>query len=201
MLLVVPVGVGLGYLFARSRFWGWRWLEAIVMLPLVLPPVAIGFFLLVLLGRNGIVGRFIEAVTGRSLVFSWGGAAIAAAIVALPLTVKTTKAALENVDPVYLQAAATLGDSPLRVFWRVWLPLAWRSILAGIALSFGRALGEFGATVMVAGNIPRVTQTMPMAIYDAVQVGDDDRAVVLVVLLSVLSIATVWLSNALEGRR
>mgnify|MGYP001791358576 CR=1 FL=1 len=198
MLAIVPVGLSLGYLFARSRLWGW--LEAIVMLPLVLPPVAVGFLLLVLLGRSGPVGRAIEAATGRSLVFSWIGAAIAAAIVALPLMVKTTKAALQSVDPVYLQAAAILGNSPLRVFWRVWLPLAWRGILAGVALSFGRALGEFGATVMVAGNIPQVTQTLPMAIYEAVQVGDDDRAVVLVALLGALSIATVWLSNCLDGR-
>jgi molybdate transport system permease protein len=199
MVFVMPIGGGLGYILARYRFPGRRWLEAIVMLPLVLPPVAVGFFLLVLLGRSGLIGRVIYQLTGQSLVFSWMGAAIAAAIVALPLMVKTTKAALENVDRVYLQAAATLGLEPIAVFWRVWLPLAWRGILAGIVLSFSRALGEFGATLMVAGNIARVTQTVPMAIYDAVQVGDDERALVLVGLLSGLSIGAVLLSSYLEG--
>ncbi|TAF52134.1 MAG: molybdate ABC transporter permease subunit [Oscillatoriales cyanobacterium] len=199
MVLVIPIGGGVGYILARYRFPGRRWLEAIVMLPLVLPPVAVGFFLLILLGRNGLIGRMIYQFTGQTLVFSWLGAAIAAAIVALPLMVKTTKAALENVDRVYLQAAATLGLDPIAVLWRVWLPLAWRGILAGMVLSFSRALGEFGATLMVAGNIARVTQTIPMAIYDAVQVGDDDRALVLVGLLSSLSIGAVLLSSHLEG--
>lgn len=199
MVFVMPIGGGLGYILARYRFPGRRWLEAIVMLPLVLPPVAVGFFVLVLLGRNGAIGRVVYALTGQMLVFSWQGAAIAAAIVALPLMVKTTKAALENVDRVYLQAATTLGSPPIAVFWRVWLPLAWRGILAGIVLSFSRALGEFGATLMVAGNIAGITQTVPMAIYDAVQVGDDERAFVLVGLLSGLSIGAVLLSSYLEG--
>jgi len=199
MVFVIPIGGGLGFLLARYRFPGQRWLEAIVLLPLVLPPVAVGFFVLVLFGRNGAIGRVIYALTGQTLVFSWQGAAIAAAIVALPLMVKTTKVALEGVDRVYLQAAAILGSPPIVVFWRVWLPLAWRGILAGILLSFSRALGEFGATLMVAGNIAGVTQTVPMAIYDAVQVGDDGRALVLVGLLSGLSIGAVLLSSYLEG--
>jgi len=198
MIFVIPIGAVLGYLLARFRFPGQRWLEAIVMLPLVLPPIVVGFCLLVLLGRNGILGHWLYAWTGQSLVFSWQGAAIAAAVVSLPLMLKTTKTALEAVDPVYLQAAATLGLSPRAVLWRVWLPLAWRGILAGVVLSFSRSLGEFGATLMIAGNIPGVTQTMPMAIYEAVQIGNQTQAMLLVGLLSGISIIAVLLSGYLE---
>jgi len=198
MIFVIPIGAVLGYLLARFRFPGQRWLEAIVMLPLVLPPIVVGFCLLVLLGRDGILGHWLYAWTGQSLVFSWQGAAIAAAVVSLPLMLKTTKTALEAVDPVYLQAAATLGLSPRAVLWRVWLPLAWRGILAGVVLSFSRSLGEFGATLMIAGNIPGVTQTMPMAIYEAVQIGNQTQAMLLVGLLSGISIIAVLLSGYLE---
>ncbi|MGC9503361.1 molybdate ABC transporter permease subunit [Baaleninema sp.] len=197
-VFVAVIGSSLGYLLTRYRFPGRDWLEAIVTLPLVLPPVVVGYLLLVLLGRNGSIGGVLYELTGWTLVFTWQGAAIAAAVVALPLMVKTTKAALESVDPVYLKAASTLGQSPAKVLFRVWLPLAWKGILAGVVLSFGRALGEFGATLMVAGNIPGVTQTMPMAIYQKVQMGNDGEAAVLVGILSAIAITVVFLSKYLE---
>lgn len=197
-VFVAVIGSSLGYLLTRYRFPGRDWLEAIVTLPLVLPPVVVGYLLLVLLGRNGAIGGVLYELTGWTLVFTWQGAAIAAAVVALPLMVKTTKAALESVDPVYLKAASTLGQSPAKVLFRVWLPLAWKGILAGVVLSFGRALGEFGATLMVAGNIPGVTQTMPMAIYQKVQMGNDGEAAVLVGILSAIAITVVFLSKYLE---
>ncbi|WP_017662885.1 molybdate ABC transporter permease subunit [Baaleninema simplex] len=197
-VFVAVIGSSLGYLLVRYRFPGRDWLEAIVTLPLVLPPVVVGYLLLILLGRNGAIGHLLYELTGWTLVFTWQGAAIAAAVVALPLMVKTTKAALESVDPAYLKAASTLRQSPSKVLFRVWLPLAWKGILAGVVLSFGRALGEFGATLMVAGNIPGVTQTMPMAIYQKVQMGNDREAAVLVGILSAIAIAVVFLSKYLE---
>lgn len=196
--IVAVVGIALGYLLVRYRFPGRDWLEAVVTLPLVLPPIVVGYVLLVLLGRNGPIGAPLYALTGWSLVFTWQGGVIAAAVVALPLMVKTTKAALESVDTTYLKAASTLGQSSRQVFFRVWLPLAWPGILAGVVLSFARALGEFGATIMLAGNIPGITQTMPMAIYEAVQVGDDGEAAMLVGILSSLSVLVLFLSKYLE---
>lgn len=175
-------------------------LEALMTLPLTLPPTVVGFYLLVLFGRNGLIGRPLYEVTGWSLVFTWQGAVVAAAVMALPLMVKTTRAALESVDPIYLQAAQTLGQSEWQVFWRVWLPLAWKGIFAGMVLSFARALGEFGATLMIAGNIPGATQTMPMAIYEAVSAGNEQLAMILVVILSLISLVVVSLTNYLEQR-
>ena len=197
-VFVAIAGGLLGYLLARYRFPGRNWVDAIVTLPLILPPTVVGFYLLVLFGRQGLIGRPLYEATGWTPIFTWQGAVLAASIMALPLMVKTTKAALESVDPVYLQAAATLGQSNGQILWRVWLPLAWKGILAGIVLSFARALGEFGATLMIAGNIPGVTQTMPMAIYEAVQSGRDNIALILVVILSSLSLFILFLTNFLE---
>ncbi|MBW4679917.1 MAG: molybdate ABC transporter permease subunit [Microcoleus vaginatus WJT46-NPBG5] len=174
--------------------------EALITLPLTLPPTVVGFYLLVLFGRSGFVGRPLYEITGWTLVFTWQGAVVAAAVMALPLMVKTTRAALESVDPIYLQAAQTLGQSEWQVFWRVWLPLAWKGIFAGVVLSFARALGEFGATLMIAGNIPGATQTMPMAIYEAMTAGNERLALILVVILSFISLAVVSLTNYLEQR-
>ncbi len=195
---VTLVGGGLGYWLAKARFAGKKWVEAIVTLPLTLPPVVVGFYLLWLFGQNGILGKPLYDLTGWSLVFTWQGAVVAATIMALPLMTKTTKAALESVDSVYLQAAATLGQSPMAVLFRVWLPLAWKGILAGVVLSFARCLGEFGATLMVAGNIPGRTQTMPMAIYEAVQMGKDGLAFFLVAILSLVSMGIVLFSSSLN---
>lgn len=198
--IVAGLGGALGYWLARDRGPLRSLVDALVALPLVLPPTVTGFYLLVLLGQQGPLGRLLQRVWGWTPIFHWSGAVLAAVIVTLPLMTRTTRAALESVDVSYLQAARTLGQNEWEVLVRVWLPLGWRGILAGVVLSFARALGEFGATLMVAGNIPGLTQTMPMAIYEAVQVGNDAIAFVLVLVLSGISLAAILLLNALEGR-
>lgn len=149
--------------------------DGVFLLPLVLPPTVVGFFLLLLFGRNGPLGKVFERY-GMPIVFSWYATVIAAAVVSFPLMYLTARAALEQVDPHYLQAARTLGASQWRVFREVALPLAWPGVLAGTILSFARALGEFGATLMIAGNIPGKTATIPIAIYFAVEADDIQRA-------------------------
>lgn len=198
-LNVTLIGGLTGYLLVRFRFPGRDLLEALLTLPLVLPPTVVGFYLLILLGRYGPLSH-LYALNGSTVIFTWQAAVIAATVMALPLMVKTTKAALESVDPIYLQAASTLGQSHLETLFRVWLPLAWKGILAGIMLSFARALGEFGATLMIAGNIPGVTQTMPMAIYDAVQAGNNSLSLVLVIILSAIATLVLVITNYL-GRQ
>src|SRR5215210_88721 len=174
--LVVVIGVAFGWLLARKNFFGRELLDAAVTLPLVLPPTVLGYYLLVLLGRQSPIGRAIESVTGEPLVFTWKGAVVAAMVGAMPLMVKTSRAAIASVDKEFEDAARTLGQSEWRVFWRVTLPLASRGITAAAMLSFARALGDFGATLMVAGNIPGRTQTAAIAIYDATQAGRDEYA-------------------------
>ena len=196
--LVVLVGVALGWLLARRRFFGREMLDAIVTLPLVLPPTVLGYYLLVLLGRGSLIGRAIETITGQPLVFTWKGAVVAAAIGALPLVVKTSRAAIASVDTDLEDAARTLGQSEWRVFRRVTLPLASRGIVAAAMLAFARALGDFGATLMVAGNIPGRTQTAAIAIYDATQSGRDDYALTLVVILSAVALTLVYATNKLS---
>jgi molybdate transport system permease protein len=195
--LVVAIGVTLGWLLARKRFFGREALDAIVTLPLVLPPTVLGYYLLVALGRASPIGRAIESVTGQTLVFTWKGAVVAATIGALPLMVKTSRAAIAAVDTNLEDAARTLGQSEWRVFWRVTLPLAARGIAAAGMLAFARALGDFGATLMVAGNIPGRTQTAAIAIYDATQAGRDDYALALVLLLSAVALSIVYATNKL----
>jgi len=197
---VTFLGGAIAYLLVRYQFPGQQWVDALVTIPLLLPPTVVGFYLLVLFGRYGAIGRPLYEATGWTLVFTWQGAVLAATVMALPLMVKTTKAALASVDPVYLQAAATLGQSQLEILWRVWLPLAGKGILAGVVLSFARALGEFGATLMIAGNIPGVTQTMPMALYEAVQTGNEPFALILVAILTLISLITLLFTNYLEQR-
>src|SRR5690606_25700604 len=153
-------GVGMGYLLARTRFPGRDLLDTLLTLPLVMPPTVLGYYLLVLLGRRSWLGGWLHETFGINLIFSWQGAVIAAAIVAFPLVFKPARAAFEGVDLQFEHAARVLGLSGLAVFWRVTLPLAWRGILAGVLLAFARALGEFGATLMVAGSIPGKTQTL-----------------------------------------
>jgi molybdate transport system permease protein len=194
---VVVFGVALGWLLARRRFFGRELLDAAVTLPLVLPPTVLGYYLLVLLGHRSPIGKAIEAITGQSLVFTWQGAVVAAAIGALPLMVKTSRAAIASVDTNLEDAARTLGESELRVFWRVTMPLASRGIIAASMLAFARALGDFGATLMVAGNIPGRTQTAAIAIFDAAQAGRDNYALVLVLILSVVALVLVYTTNKL----
>ncbi|MFN5048943.1 molybdate ABC transporter permease subunit [Roseateles sp.] len=179
------LGVGVGFALARLRFPGRELLDALLTLPMVMPPTVLGYYLLVLIGRNGPIGAWLQAEFGINLIFSWQGAVIAATLVAFPLVFKSARAAFEGVDPQLEQAARVLGLSELAVFFRVTLPLAWRGILAGLLLAFARATGEFGATLMVAGSIPGETQTLSIAVYEAVQAGQDATANFLVLLTSI----------------
>src|ERR1041385_2160524 len=171
-MLALVLGRWLASLLANRNFWGKELLDALATLPLVLPPTVLGYYLLVVLGRESALGRLYESIFGHPLVFTWQAAVVAATIHAFPLLVKTARAALESVDRVYEKAARNLGASEWRVFWRVTLPLARRSIFAAAVLAFARSLGDFGATLMVAGNIPHQTQTAAVAIYDAVESGN-----------------------------
>lgn len=193
------VGTGLGWALARGRFPGRDLLAALVTVPLVLPPTVLGYYLLVALGRASPVGQLLDAL-GIPLVFTWRGAVVAAAATSFPLMVQSCRAAFEGVDPELEQVARTLGRSEAGVFWTVTLPLAWRGILAGTVLAFARALGDFGATLMVAGNIPGRTQTLAIAVYDAVQAGNFELAGILVVALTALSILSLIAIQRL-GRR
>jgi molybdate transport system permease protein len=166
--LTLLAGVPIAWLLARRRFPGRNVLEAVVVLPLVLPPTVLGYYLLVLIGRRGPLGQALGAL-GLELAFTWGAAVLAAVVGSIALVIKSAQAGFETVDTQLEQAARTLGRSEWSVFWSVTLPLAWRSVLAGAVLAFCRALGEFGITLMVAGNIPGRTQTLPLAIYDRVQ--------------------------------
>lgn len=186
-LVNLVVGLAVGWSLARLTFPGRDLLGALVAIPLVLPPTVLGYYLLVTLGRGSVIGQWLEAV-GLPLVFTWRGAVVAAAVASFPLMAQASRAALESVDPELEQVARTLGRSELEVFWTITLPLAWRGILAGTMLAFARALGDFGATLMVAGNIPGRTQTLPIAIYDAVQANNLDLAAVLVAILTVFAV-------------
>jgi molybdate transport system permease protein len=194
-------GLWLAYVLANREFRGKDVLDAAVMLPLVLPPTVLGYYLLVLLGRASPLGKMWEAIFGSPLVFTWKAAVLAALLHSLPLLVKSARAALESVDRSYEKAARTLGASEWKVFWRVTLPLAWRSILSATALAFARALGDFGVTLMVAGNIPGRTQTLAVAIYDAVESGDGSLARVLVLVISAVALLILTLANRLSPSR
>lgn len=185
------LGVGVGFALARLRFPGRELLDALLTLPMVMPPTVLGYYLLVLIGRNGPLGARLQADFGINLIFTWQGAVIAATIVAFPLVFKSARAAFEGVDPQLEQAARVLGLSELAVFFRVTLPLAWRGILAGLLLAFARATGEFGATLMVAGSIPGKTQTLSVAVYEAVQAGQDATANFLVLVTSITCIVVL----------
>lgn len=185
------IGTGLAWLLARRRFWGKEILAALVTIPLVLPPTVLGYYLLTTVGRQSPVGRFLADDLGMTLVFTWQAAVIASCIVSLPLMVRTAQASMEAIDPDLEKAARTLGRSDLSIFLTITVPLAWRGILAGTALAFARAIGEFGATLMVAGNIPGRTQTMAVAIYDAVQAGRLTLANTLVVILTAVTVSAL----------
>lgn len=194
-LFAMVAGVALGWVFNRFRFPGRGILEAVFMLPLVLPPTVIGYGILVLAGRRSALGSWLDEHFDYTIIFSWHGAVVASAIVALPLVMKSAGAAFAGVDRNLEAAASTLRQSPLSVFLRVTLPLAWPGILAGALLAFARATGEFGASLMVAGSIPKQTQTLSMAIYDSVQAGQDDLALLLVIVTSLMSISVLVFSN------
>ncbi|TVM16354.1 molybdate ABC transporter permease subunit [Oceanidesulfovibrio indonesiensis] len=178
------LGVAFAYALTRWRFPLRDLVDALCTLPLVMPPTVLGYYLLVLIGRRGILGAWLQEVFGVTLMFTWQGAVIAATVVAFPLVFKSARAALEGVGKQYEDAARTLGQGELSVFLRVSLPLAFRGVLAGAMLAFARAMGEFGATLMVAGNLPGRTQTLSLAVYSAVQAGDDALANSLVLVIS-----------------
>ena len=184
-------GIGVGYLLARMRFPGRDLLDTLLTLPMVMPPTVLGYYLLVLLGRNGWIGQWLQSSFGINLIFSLKGAVIAATIVAFPLVFKPARAAFESVDSQLEEAGRVLGVSEVGIFLRITLPMAWRGILAGVLLGFARALGEFGATLMVAGSIPGKTQTLSIAVYEAVQAGEDAIANTLVLITSVVCVAVL----------
>lgn len=200
-LINLVLGVGIGYLLARGRFPGRDVLDTFLTLPMVLPPTVLGYYLLVAIGRKSWLGTWLRESLGVNLIFTWQGAVIAASIVAFPLVFKPARAAFEAVDGQLEQAARVLGVSEVGVFFRVTLPLAWRGILAGLLLAFARAMGEFGATLMVAGSIPGKTQTLSVAVYEAVQAGQDDLATTLVLITSMACLVVLLSAGRLAPGR
>jgi len=197
----LAAGLAIAYVLARYRFRGREVLDSLVTLPIVLPPTVLGYYLLVLLGANTGLGRAFEAVFGFPLVFTWQAAVLAATLHSIPLLVRSARAALESVDHNLENAARTLGASEWRVFFRITFPLAQRSILAATVFAFARALGDFGVTIMIAGNIPGKTQTMAVAIYDAVQSGNTLLANVMVLIISVVAVGILYATTRLQGER
>jgi molybdate transport system permease protein len=195
------LGVGVGYAMARWRFVGRDVADAVLTLPMVMPPTVLGYYMLVLIGTHGPIGSWLLQHFGIRLIFTWQAAVIAATVVSFPLVFKSARAAFETVDPQLEDAARLLGISEAAVFFRVSLPLAWRGVLAGLLLSFARAMGEFGATLMVAGSIPGKTQTLSIAVYEAVQAGQDDTANFLVAVTSVVCVSVLLAAGRLVPGR
>ncbi|MBN8746704.1 Molybdenum transport system permease protein ModB [Xylophilus ampelinus] len=200
-LFAGAAGIALGWWMARKRFAGHSLVDAALVLPMVLPPTVLGYYLIVLVGRNGVIGQWLDRWFGITLLFTWQGAVLAAAVVSLPLIYKAARAAFEETDGRFAQAARTLGAGEWEVFWRISLPLALRGIGAGLALTFARAMGEFGATLMIAGNLPGRTQTLSVAVYAAVQAGDDRLALTLTLVISTVCIVLLVLANRLLQAR
>ena len=199
-ILVLPVGVLIAWALARGTFPGRTILEAVVTLPLVMPPVATGLILLIVMSRRGLIGRVLERV-GIDVVFTWKAVVLAMAVMGLPLLVRTARAGFEHVDRRYEQVAATLGAAPLRAFLTVSLPLALPSVIAGAVLAFARALGEFGATIVIAGSIPGATRTLAVAIYTYAETGRDSEAIALIAISAAIAFAALLCSNALAAKR
>jgi molybdate transport system permease protein len=196
-LIALGLGLWLAWLLTSRRFHGRDVVDAAVTLPLVLPPTVLGYYLLVLLGRSSPLGKLYESVFGEPLVFTWKAAVVAALLHSAPLLIKFSAAAMESVPRRYGKAARSLGANEWRVFWSVTLPVAWNQILAAVAIAFARSLGDFGITIMVAGNIPGRTQTLSVAIYDAVESGNGAVARVLVVVISVVALVSLTLAGRL----
>jgi molybdate transport system permease protein len=199
--LSLVCGVALAAVLTRRRFPGRELVDAALSLPLVLPPTVLGYYLLVLLGRHSVLGRAFEALTGSPLTFTKAGAVVAAMVHALPAIAKSSRAALQDVDPLLRRAAASLGAGELRTLWTVSLPVCGRQILTATMLAFARALGDFGVTLMVAGDIPGSTQTAALAIYDAVQAGREGEARYLIAIMSGVSLAILYVVNKLSAQR
>jgi molybdate transport system permease protein len=199
-VLTSCLGIGIGALLSSTRFPGRELLDVLITVPMVLPPTVLGYYVLVAIGRDSMVNSLYESLFGGPIVFTQTGAVLAATIGSLPLVVKSARAALEGVNTVYINAARTLGAGALRRFFVIQLPLAAGGILAGIILGYARALGDFGVTIMVAGNIPGETQTAPLAIYDAIHAGRDANAAVMALVLSGFALATLYLVGRLNRK-
>ncbi|HKA37759.1 MAG TPA: molybdate ABC transporter permease subunit [Thermoanaerobaculia bacterium] len=198
--VILPFGVAAAWALSRGRGAGNQVAETLLALPLVLPPTAVGLLLLELLRKSGPAGRLLD-LAGIDVLFTWKAVAIATAVMSFPLLVRPARAAFETVDPRLLGIARSLGKSRLKAFWSVALPLSWRGILAGALLAFSRALGEFGATILVAGNIPGRTQTLALAIFHRTQIGQDEAAFRLVGIVAAIAFVTVWVTELLQRRR
>lgn len=198
--IATAIGVVTATALAGARSRASDMLDVLITAPLVLPPTVLGYYLLVALGRDGAIGAVFESLTGRPIVFTRLGAIVAATVGALPIVVKAARAALESVDPRLVQAARTLGAGPLRAWVTVHLPLAAPGLVAGAMLAFARALGDFGMTLMVAGNIPGETQTAAIAIYDAIQAQRDGQAGALALVLAAIAILILYAANAMTPR-
>ena len=199
-VFVVVAGIGIAYVLALKKFPGKDLLDTLFTLPLVLPPTVIGYYLIVLFGRNGLLGRSLYVSTGFSIMFTWYAAVLASFVVALPLMIKTSRAAMESIDRNLVSASYTLGHSEFETFLKIILPLSKKGILAGTVLSFARAMGEFGATLMIAGNIPGKTDTMPLAIYTSASSGDWSAANVMVIFFTLISGSFLYIANRFSKR-
>jgi len=197
---VMLFGIGIAYILARKDFRGKELMDIFFTLPLVLPPTVIGYYLIVLFGRNGFIGRYLYGLTGWSIMFTWYAAVLASFVVALPLMIKTSRAAIESVDENLIKASYTLGHSEWKTVVKIILPLSKRGIVAGTVLSFARAMGEFGATLMIAGNIPGKTDTMPIAIYSHASSGDWSKANIMVIIFTVISGIFLYITNRFSKR-
>ncbi|XXQ69084.1 molybdate ABC transporter permease subunit [Neisseriaceae bacterium B1] len=195
------LGTLTGYALAKHRIIARDFWDTLLTLPMVLPPTVLGYYLLVLFGKQGALGQWLQNSFGINLIFTWQGAVIATTVVTFPLIVKPARSSFESVNPELEHAARMLGLTEIAIFLRVTFPLAWRGILAGVLLAFARALGEFGATLMIAGSIPNETQTLSIAIYEAVQAGDDTLANQLVIVISVVCVVILWLAQILSKPR
>ncbi len=197
VVVTLPAALALAWMLARRNWPGKLLVEALVTLPLVLPPVATGLVLLLVLGRNGWIGAALQHWFGMEIVFTWKAVAAAMMVMSFPLVVRGARVGFESVDPALEDVARTLGANPWKVFFSVTLPLARRGVLAGVVLGFARALGEFGATIVVAGNIPGRTTTLPLAIYTNIILGDDAAALQLIAISFTLALAAVFLGERL----
>jgi len=199
-VFVMVVGIGIAYMLAMKKFPGKDLLDILFTLPLVLPPTVIGYYLIVLFGRSGLLGKSIYGWTGFSIMFTWYAAVLASFVVALPLMIKTARAAMESIDRNLISASYTLGHSEFDTFLKIILPLSKKGIIAGTVLAFARAMGEFGATLMIAGNIPGKTDTMPLAIYTSASSGDWSTANVMVVFFTLISGSFLYIANRFSKR-
>ncbi len=199
-VLVVLVGTGMSFILARRSFRGKEILDILLTLPLVLPPTVTGYYLILFMGRNGLLGRHLFHWTGWSIMFTWYAAVLASFIVALPLMIKTTRAAIESVDQNLIRVSYTLGHGEFKTFFKVILPLSRKGMIAGAVLSFARAMGEFGATLMVAGNIPGKTATMPIAIYTSASSGEWSKANLMVIFFTLVSGVFLYIANKLSKK-